>query len=132
MKHFILFVLFFCSVFFCYAQENNEDAFQTVKGKVVDKDSKSALWGATVVIVDSAKFYGASTDSNGYFSIDKKSKASNKKEKFEYFKDTSGSINADEDTYKLIMKDKEDLLSFKTKLRFILILIPVNYRNLIY
>jgi len=70
MKHFILFVLFFCSVFFCYAQENNEDAFQTVKGKVVDKDSKSALWGATVVIVDSAKFYGASTDSNGYFSID--------------------------------------------------------------
>ena len=56
---------------------------------------------------------------NGYFSIDKQSKASNKKEKFEYFKDTSGSVNADEDTYKLIMKDKEDLLSFKTKLRFI-------------
>jgi len=56
---------------------------------------------------------------NGYFSIDKKSKASNKKEKYEYYKDTSGSINADEDTYNLIMRDKEKLMSFKSKLRFI-------------
>ena len=56
---------------------------------------------------------------NGYFSIDKKTKASNKKEKFEYFKDTSGNVAADEDTYNLIMKDKEKLLSFDSKLRFI-------------
>lgn len=56
---------------------------------------------------------------NGYFSIDKKSKASNKKEKFEYFKDTSGNVTADEDTYNLIMKEKEKLLSFESKLRFI-------------
>lgn len=56
---------------------------------------------------------------NGYFSIDKKSKSSNKKEKFEYFKDTNGSTNADEDTYNLIMRDKEMLLSFDSKLRFI-------------
>lgn len=55
----------------------------------------------------------------GYFSIDKKPKASNKKEKFEFFKDTSGSITADEDTYNLIMKEKELLLSFDSKLRFI-------------
>lgn len=56
---------------------------------------------------------------NGYFSIDKKAKASNRKEKFEYFKDTSGNIAADEDTYNLIMKEKEKLLSFDSKLRFI-------------
>ena len=56
---------------------------------------------------------------NGYFSIDKQSKASNKKDKFEFFKDTSGSVKADEDTYSLIMKDKEKLLSFDSKLRFI-------------
>jgi type III restriction enzyme len=56
---------------------------------------------------------------NGYFSIDKQPKASNKKEKFEYYKDTSGSVSADEDTYNLIMKDKEKLLSFDSKLRFI-------------
>lgn len=56
---------------------------------------------------------------NGYFSIDKKAKASNKKEKFEYYKDTNGTIAADEDTYNLIMRDKELLLSFDSKLRFI-------------
>jgi type III restriction enzyme len=56
---------------------------------------------------------------NGYFSIDKKSKKSNAKEKFEYFKDTKGTTNADEDTYSLIMRDKEMLLSFDSKLRFI-------------
>ena len=61
----------------------------------------------------------ASLVHNGYFSIDKKSKASNKKEKFEYFKDTKGNTNADEDTYQLIMRDKEKLLSFDSKLRFI-------------
>ena len=46
---------------------------------------------------------------NGYFSADRKG----------VFKDTSGSTLADEDTYNLIMKDKERLLSFDTKLRFI-------------
>ncbi len=56
---------------------------------------------------------------NGYFSIDKKGKKSNNKDKFEYFKDTKGNTNADEDTYKLIMKDKEKLLGFDSKLRFI-------------
>src|SRR5690606_15744765 len=55
----------------------------------------------------------------GYFSSDKKSKASNSKEKFAYFKDTSGSVKADEDTYQLIMRDKEKLLSFDSPVRFI-------------
>ncbi len=56
---------------------------------------------------------------NGYFSIDKKSKKSNKKDKFEFYKDSSGNTNADDDAYNLIMKDKERLLSFGSKLRFI-------------
>src|SRR5690625_81873 len=55
----------------------------------------------------------------GYFSSDKKGKKSNSKDKFEFFRDTSGSIKADEDTYKLIMKDIERLLSFDTPVRFI-------------
>ncbi|SHJ88859.1 restriction endonuclease [Epilithonimonas mollis] len=55
----------------------------------------------------------------GYFSSDKKAKKSNSKDKFEYFKDTSGSVKADEDTYHLIMKDKEKLLSFESSVRFI-------------
>jgi type III restriction enzyme len=56
---------------------------------------------------------------NGYFSIDKVSKKSNKKDKFEAYKDTAGNTQADEDTFSLIMKDKEKLLGFESKLRFI-------------
>lgn len=55
----------------------------------------------------------------GYFSSDKKSKVSNKSDKFEYFKDTSGNVKVDEDTYHLIMRDKERLLGFDNKVRFI-------------
>ena len=46
---------------------------------------------------------------NGYFSIDKKG----------VLKDTNGATAADDDSYSLIMKDKERLLSFDTKLRYI-------------
>lgn len=51
----------------------------------------------------------ASAVHGGYFSADKKG----------VLKDTNGNTSADDDTYNLIMRDKEDLLSFKTKLRFI-------------
>ena len=64
----------------------------------------------------------ASLVHKGYFSIDKKPKKSNSKEKFEAFKDSTERSN-DEDTYNLIMKDKETLLSFGNeavhKVRFI-------------
>jgi len=56
---------------------------------------------------------------NGYFAVDKKPKSSNTKDKFEYYKDTTGKTKNDEDTYNLIMKDKEKLLSFESKLRFV-------------
>lgn len=46
---------------------------------------------------------------NGYFSQDKKGT----------FKDTSGETKADDDTYSLIMKDKEKLLGLDNSLRFI-------------
>ena len=54
---------------------------------------------------------------NGYFSTDKKGTKST--DKTVALKDTSGSTAADDDAYNLIMKDKELLLSFDTKLRFI-------------
>lgn len=53
---------------------------------------------------------------NGYFSIDKK-KVGDKS--VEVFKDTKGTTQADDDTYSLIMRDKEKLLSFETPLKFI-------------
>ncbi|RXG30691.1 restriction endonuclease [Leeuwenhoekiella marinoflava] len=46
---------------------------------------------------------------NGYFSQDKKGK----------LKDTSGETKADDDTYSLIMKDKEKLLNLENPLQFI-------------
>ena len=46
---------------------------------------------------------------NGYFSQDKKGK----------LKDTKGDTSADDDTYNIIMRDKEWLLSFDCPLRFI-------------
>jgi type III restriction enzyme len=46
---------------------------------------------------------------NGYFSQDKKGR----------LKDTSGETQADDDTYSLIMKDKEKLLDIENPLRFI-------------
>ena len=54
------------------------------------------------------KFSTADTH-NGYFSQDKKGA----------FKDTSGETKADDDTYSLIMKDKEKLLGLDNSLRFI-------------
>jgi len=58
----------------------------------------------------------ASEVHGGYFSIDKK-KVGNKT--VEVFKDTRGDSKADDDTYNLIMRDKEKLLSFESPLKFI-------------
>lgn len=53
---------------------------------------------------------------DGYFSIDKRKIGS---KTVEVFKDTKGTTAADDDTYKLIMQKKEELLSFATPLKFI-------------
>lgn len=66
-------------------------------------------------------FEGADLDTaaegvhNGYFSFDKKKDSSGN----EMVKDSSGKTAADESAYNLIMKDKEKLLSFVSKLKFI-------------
>ncbi len=52
----------------------------------------------------------------GYFSIDKKKV---KGKTVEVLKDTRGDSQADDDTYSLIMRDKEKLLSLETPLKFI-------------
>jgi type III restriction enzyme len=53
---------------------------------------------------------------NGYFSVDKK-KVGNKT--VEVLRDTKGTTQADDETYSLIMREKEKLLSFDTPLKFI-------------
>ena len=57
--------------------------------------------------------YAAAEVHDGYFSADRK------QGKVVELKDTSGNTKADEDTYNLIMKDKERLLSMDVPLRFI-------------
>jgi type III restriction enzyme len=52
----------------------------------------------------------------GYFSIDRRRIGT---KTVEVFKDTRGDTKADDDTYNLIMRDKERLLSFETPLKFI-------------
>ncbi len=56
---------------------------------------------------------------DGYFAVDKKKTASG--QSIEIFKDSrgEGKTIADESAYQLIMRDKEKLLSFDTKLKFI-------------
>lgn len=86
----------------------------TVKGKyalwfeeeyknIISKPKYKSLIGD----VDIAK--EAEAVHNGYFAQDRKGKV----------KDTNGNTLADEDAYSLIMKDKEKLLSFDSKLKFI-------------
>ena len=53
---------------------------------------------------------------NGYFSIDKRRVGG---KTVEVFKDTKGDTKADDDTYNLIMRDKEKLLDLATPLKFI-------------
>jgi len=52
----------------------------------------------------------------GYFSIDKKKVGT---KTVEMMRDTRGDTKADDDTYSLIMRDKEKLLSLETPLKFI-------------
>src|SRR5690606_22252767 len=49
---------------------NAQDLTQTVRGKIIDQDSKTALPGASVVVLDSKDFLGASTDATGNFRIE--------------------------------------------------------------
>jgi type III restriction enzyme len=103
-----------------YDEDGNEtngeyaEIFEREYKKLIVKPKYASLFGE---VIDYE--LDASLVHNGYFSIDKKAKASNKKDKFDYFKDTKGNTSADEDTYNLIMRDKELLLSFESKLRFI-------------
>ena len=53
---------------------------------------------------------------NGYFSVDKR-KIGGKS--VDVFRDTNGTTKADDDTYNLIMRDKERLLDLATPLKFI-------------
>lgn len=98
-----------------YDEDGNEhkgkyaEIFEKAYKKLIQKPKYRTLFNDVDVETEAEKVHG------GYFSIDKKAK----KVKGEVFKDTNGATADDEDAYNLIMKDKEKLLSFDSKLRFI-------------
>ena len=53
----------------CYATEIGMQ-MQTIRGKVIDQDSKTPLIGANIIILNSDPIKGTSSDANGYFRID--------------------------------------------------------------
>lgn len=62
MKYLVLLVLLFSA-----ALGRAQPASQTVRGTVLDADSKSPLPGATVLIVGAPLGEGIATDQNGHF-----------------------------------------------------------------
>lgn len=67
-KHFLVSLLFLISAL---AQAQSPELTQTVRGLVLDKDSKQPLPGATIVLLNEVKNYGASTNEKGEFRINK-------------------------------------------------------------
>ncbi|MCF8255368.1 MAG: carboxypeptidase-like regulatory domain-containing protein, partial [Bacteroidia bacterium] len=48
-----------------------QDFTQVVRGTVIDQETKQPLIGATVLVINDTKTFGASTDENGKFKIEK-------------------------------------------------------------
>lgn len=83
--------------------------FEEIYREVISRPKYHDLWHSLHNEEDEAELIH-----DGYFSADK-----GKKNEPGHWKDTSGSTAADDSTYSLIMKDKERLLSFDCKIRFI-------------
>jgi len=65
MKKFNLFILLFS----CFLSKGESSQTQTVRGQVIDKDSRYPVIGATVMVLDSDPILAAATDVDGYFVI---------------------------------------------------------------
>ncbi|MGD0711556.1 MAG: TonB-dependent receptor [Bacteroidales bacterium] len=65
MRYKILLIL----LFFVCKTSLSQNISQTVRGTVLDKDSKAPLWGASVVVVNSSPLIGIQTDSSGSFKL---------------------------------------------------------------
>ena len=112
--------LFFIDRVANYRSYNNEG--QMVKGKyahwfekeyrqIISKPKYQSLFGEIDLGINPEDVH------NGYFAADKRKKTD--PENLVRYKDSSGSTADDESAYNLIMKEKEKLLSFDSKLRFI-------------
>src|SRR6056297_3149497 len=62
---FVVLILLFSS--YAAAQSNTDKITQNIRGKIIDKDSKSPLPGATVLITSAKPVKGTSSDADGKF-----------------------------------------------------------------
>ncbi len=65
-----LFFVFLCS-WLCINSAISQELTQTIRGRVMDAESRSGLPGATVVITTVQPFSGTATDIDGYFRFEK-------------------------------------------------------------
>lgn len=63
--------LFFFILVFAFQQINAQTYTQTLRGKVIDVDSKSPLFGANIILLNSDTLIGSTTDVDGKFRLDK-------------------------------------------------------------
>jgi hypothetical protein len=49
----------------------SQDMSQTIKGRILDEDTKTPLPFATVIILETNPVVGATTNEEGYFKIEK-------------------------------------------------------------
>ncbi len=61
--------LFILLTFFCFIKANAQTYTQTIRGKVVDADSKSILFGANIILLNSDTLIGSTTDVDGKFRL---------------------------------------------------------------
>ena len=66
MKNFFSTALILFISHYCFSQSLT----QTIRGTVIDKDSKSALTGATVIAVETNPVIGSISDENGKFKLE--------------------------------------------------------------
>lgn len=69
MKHINQTIIFTLALVLCVATVGTAQSTQTVKGQIIDKESKYPLIGVTVVVTDVNPNIGATTDENGEFKL---------------------------------------------------------------
>ncbi|MGZ4058090.1 MAG: TonB-dependent receptor, partial [Bacteroidia bacterium] len=65
------FLFIFIIILFCIHHASAQTYTQTIRGKVIDADSKSILFGANIVLLNSDTLIGAVSDVDGNFRLEK-------------------------------------------------------------
>ena len=69
LKYLFIYLFIYLLFLFPFKITHSQNYTQTVKGTVLDKDSKNPLWGASITVLNSLPFIGILTDSTGNFKL---------------------------------------------------------------